>query len=214
MASNILKFGAAVAVLALAAFIAFGLQSQGIQFRTVVSGSMSPAINVGDVVAIARVNASDLKIGDIITFGSAGTYTTHRIINVTPDGFLTKGDANEDPDMEVTRPGSVEGIVIFCIPYLGHLGNFVRTPMGFALFIFIPGLLIILNELAKIKKEVKGKKHKVPRLEYRHYEKNPIKADIEPKPEPLQKTVHKNFGQYESIREELEKKERQKHGQD
>ncbi len=151
-----------IGVLAIAA-----ISLQGLEFKTVISGSMSPVINTGDVVAITKVNTEELKLGDIITFGDGKTFTTHRIIGITAEGFRTKGDANEDPDMEVIKRQDVVGKVVFTIPYLGYLGSFVRTPMGFAILILIPGALIILTEAVKIKDELRPKKPALPGLEYR-----------------------------------------------
>lgn len=53
-----------------------------------------------------------LKVGDIICFklGSESTKTvTHRIINITDEGFVTKGDANEEPDMWTFKKENVVG---------------------------------------------------------------------------------------------------------
>jgi signal peptidase I len=48
---------------------------------------------------IKPVYPESLKIGDIICFKlSQSTFITLRIINITDEGFITKGDANEDPD--------------------------------------------------------------------------------------------------------------------
>jgi signal peptidase I len=196
----------------IALFALWQINARQIEFKTVISGSMSPAINTGDVVAIEKVNISGLKAGDIITFGHETTYTTHRIMNVTAEGFLTKGDANEDPDISIVKREEVLGKVIFTIPYLGYLGAFVRTPIGFAIFILIPGALIIISEVLKIRGEV-GKK-KVPRLEYRPKDHN-VSVHTSPHAHAIRhaKWTEKKIdpSRYESLQEELEgKKEPEK----
>jgi signal peptidase len=191
-------------VLIIALFTFWQINARQIEFKTVISGSMSPAINTGDVVAIAKANVSELKAGDIITFGQT-TYTTHRIINVTAEGFLTKGDANEDPDITGVKREDVVGKVVFTVPYLGYLGYFVRTPLGFAVFILIPGALIIISEALKIRTEV-GKK-KVPMIEYRPKEHS-VSANNHSHEHAIRHakwTENKiDASKYESLQQELE----------
>lgn len=121
------------------------------RYEPVFTGSMEPAIHVGSVVVIKPVDAETLKTGDIICFKlSQSTSVTHRIINVTDGGFVTKGDANEDPDQWTVKRENVIGKVIFTIPYIGYIGYFVRTPIGFILLIIIPATLLIIHEIIKI----------------------------------------------------------------
>ena len=133
-------------------------------YEPVYTGSMEPAIPVGSVVVIKPVDTETLNIGDIICFRlseSATTTVTHRIINITNEGFTTKGDANEDSDQWIVKKENVIGKAIFTIPYVGYLGYFVRTPIGFILLIIIPASLIIILEMRIIAKQLKKQK---PRL--------------------------------------------------
>ncbi|MEM0095693.1 MAG: signal peptidase I [Candidatus Bathyarchaeia archaeon] len=136
------------------------------RYEPVYTGSMEPAIPVGSIVVIKPVNPETLKIGDIICFkiGSESTTTvTHRIINITANGFITKGDANEDPDWWVVKKENVVGKVIAIIPLIGYLGYFVRTPLGFTLLIIIPASLIIIMEIRNIIKEYRKQKPNPPK---------------------------------------------------
>jgi signal peptidase len=126
------------------------------RYEPVYTGSMEPAIPVGSVVVIKPVDPETLKIGDIICFQlSEPTSITHRIINITDEGFITKGDANEDPDQWTVKKENVIGKAIFTIPFIGYIGYFVRTPTGFILLIVIPASLIIIMEIRNIAKELK-----------------------------------------------------------
>ena len=137
-----------------------------LQFKTVLSGSMSPAINAGDVVLISKTNPEEIKEGDIITFREGKTFITHRVIEIVNNSFRTKGDANEDPDMKIIKTEQIVGKVIFVIPFLGYLGYFVRTPLGFLIFILIPGFLLIYSEIKKIRQIIKAKpKYEIDRME-------------------------------------------------
>jgi signal peptidase len=131
---------------------------------SVLSGSMEPAIHTGSVVIVAP--AEDYKIGEVITFGEISktkTPTTHRIndIKVVNDKpvYITKGDANNAPDNKEVAASEVKGKVLFSIPYLGFALNFVKQPIGFALVIIVPAILIIWEEAKKIFHEItRGKK--------------------------------------------------------
>lgn len=194
-----------MAALAISSILVFQLHEKKIEFKTVVSSSMSPSINAGDVVAIEKVNASELKAGDVITFVFAGTYTTHRIINVSAGGFLTKGDANKDPDMDIVKRSEVAGKVVFTIPFFGYIGSFVRTPMGFAVLILIPGLLIIVSEALKLRKDWGGEK--VPRFEHPHrHHASRINVLHQTRPIQNAKRAEKKIdaSKYQTLQEELE----------
>ena len=133
------------------------------RYEPVYTGSMEPAIPVGSVVVIKPVDPETLKIGNIICFkieSKSPTTVTHRIIGITAEGFITKGDANEDPDTWTVKKENVIGKVISIIPYVGYIGHFARTPIGFILLIIIPATLIIFMEIRNIMKEVKKKEEK------------------------------------------------------
>ena len=128
-------------------------------YEPVYTGSMEPAIPVGGIVVIKPVNPETLREGDIICFQlSESTSVTHRIINVTDEGFKTKGDANEDPDQGIVEKENIIGKVIFIMPFIGYLGYFVRTPIGFILLIILPVSLIIIMETGNIAKELRKQK--------------------------------------------------------
>jgi len=130
-------------------------------YEPVYSGSMEPAIPVGGIVVIKPVDPETLKIGDVICFkleGGSATTVTHRIFNMTEEGFITKGDANEDPDQWTVKKGNVIGKVVFTVPFIGYLGSFVRTPVGLILLIILPASLIIIMEARDIVKELRKQK--------------------------------------------------------
>jgi len=136
-----------------------------IKLMTVKSGSMEPAIKMGNIVATRP--ASNYEIGDIITyreFGEKKPSITHRIYEIESKNgqplYTTKGDANESADSTKVPQKDVVGKVFLNIPYLGYVINFIRTPIGFILIVIIPTLAIILDEVKKIYIEIKKKKEK------------------------------------------------------
>jgi len=145
-------------------------QVAGYQMYIVLSGSMSPEFDTGSLVFVREKEPEQLVVGDIITFRSINdpdSLTTHRIVEVQRDDglrFITRGDANNVNDPNPVPADNVVGLVTGDVPYVGYLLNFVQTPQGLVLLIFVPGVLIILFELNKIVRYLtqgnNGKKNK------------------------------------------------------
>ena len=91
----------------------------------VASGSMTPSLEVGDVVIVAKAPASDIKPGDILVFKENTMTITHRVTAVSSSGntvqFTTRGDANNAADKEPVGVNRVEGKILFRIPKIGWL---------------------------------------------------------------------------------------------
>jgi signal peptidase len=102
---------------------------------TVLSGSMVPEFAPGAVVVDRPVAASSLRVGDVITYATtdevsgAPIFITHRIVEVRSDAgapvFITRGDANEDPDTRPVEASQVRGEVWYHVPYVGTARNFL-----------------------------------------------------------------------------------------
>jgi signal peptidase len=105
---------------------------------TIISGSMTPTIAVGDIVVDAPVTAaqaSQLHVGQIISFRAAPgspEFITHRIVAVrVQDGavsYITKGDANNSADSTPRPASDVIGLYSFSIPRGGYVLVAMHTP--------------------------------------------------------------------------------------
>jgi signal peptidase len=131
-----------------------------VELKIVQSGSMEPAVPVGSLVVIKP--SEQYRVGDIITFGAdtkTQVPTTHRILSVDKslDGttYTTKGDANEEADPSVVHERDIIGKVLLDVPYAGYVLHFAKQPLGFALVIGVPAILIIFDELFTIFGELK-----------------------------------------------------------
>ncbi len=85
----------------------------------VVSGSMSPAVEVGDVVLAAPQPQEQLQAGDVVVLQTGTGRLTHRLVGVTAAGWQTQGDANPTPDSDPARPEQVLGRVVVVVPAVG-----------------------------------------------------------------------------------------------
>lgn len=105
----------------------------GYKAAAVVSGSMRPVLDEGDLVVFSTLPPPDerglsdlgIDVGDVILFISprdGRTQIVHRVIQVTSDGRVaTKGDANSTPDNWLVEPADIRGKVRFVVPYAGTL---------------------------------------------------------------------------------------------
>jgi signal peptidase len=127
----------------------------GWRVDTVLSGSMEPTLKVGGIVITRPVPFDDIKEGDIITYlaPSDNKLTSHRVNSISGSfllGFATKGDANEQPDPYLVPMEAVVGKVVFTLPYIGYVTNFIKTPAGFLVLLGIPGIIVIIMEIRNI----------------------------------------------------------------
>ena len=134
----------------------------GMSFFTIYGGSMMPTIPIGSVVAVKSVEASTIKVGDIITFrtGAEGDkVATHRVVEVSNGSgalsFRTAGDSNANPDGNAVLAENVVGKVWFHMPFVGYLSSFVTTKLGFIFLIVVPGIFIISLEVRTIIAELR-----------------------------------------------------------
>jgi signal peptidase len=107
----------------------------GRELFIVGGGSMEPAIPVGSLVVVARVDAQTVAIGDVVTMrGASGVAITHRvsrIVDLTEGRFFeTKGDANKRPDAGLVPASAIVGEVGLSIPYAGYAQSYLSTGMG------------------------------------------------------------------------------------
>jgi signal peptidase I len=129
--------------------------ARGEQMMIITSGSMEPSIPVAAVVYVAPLPSADLRVGDVITFGSAqgAALTTHRIIGIRSiDGapfYQTQGDANRTPDPNLTPAGAVVGKVTMTLPFIGRVLDFASTLTGRLLLIVFPVLVLTGRQLGQ-----------------------------------------------------------------
>jgi len=138
------------------------------KFLVVQSGSMEPTIKRMGIVVVKP--AEEYQKGEIVTVADPADpriTVTHRIFDIEETEeeklFVTKGDANDSPDSERARKEQVLGKVILTVPYLGYPVSFAKTTEGLIILIVIPAVIIIYDELRKIKEElikIKNKKKK------------------------------------------------------
>jgi len=139
-------------LLAAAAPLAIGDRS-----FTVRSGSMTPAIETGDVLVTEPISPLAAKVGDIVTFRDpegSGKLFSHRVQSVRPAGddvhFVTRGDANTATEHWNVPAGGSVGKVVYRIPKIGYALVWTGTIPARIALIAIPALLLCCTGLARI----------------------------------------------------------------
>ncbi|MTI66898.1 MAG: signal peptidase I [Firmicutes bacterium] len=141
----------------------------GYKPMSVLTGSMRPKLQPGDMIVAKDILPKEVKLKDIITFKiGSNTLVTHRVVDiVTKDNklyFKTKGDANNVKDQDLVSSDQLIGVLAFNIPKGGYIANFIRSPKGFLLLIIVPIILLLGGELKSILSDVDECDNKVKKF--------------------------------------------------
>ena len=150
---NIFSTILVVAVVLCAIFL-MGSRLLGYKCYTIISGSMQPTYNVGDLIYVKPVEPETVKVGDPITFvlNEDLVVATHRVVRIDAENmrFYTKGDANEIEDNDPVHFNNLIGVPKYSIPKLGYVSEFIQTRNGMYITIIAGIILVILLFLPDI----------------------------------------------------------------
>ena len=138
----------------------------GIKTYVIISGSMEPNINIGDLVVAKKIKG-ELQVGDIISYRKGHSVITHRISQKTEDEngekiYKTKGDNNNTEDSEEIRKEDIEGKVIKVIPKIGNIMIILKNKVVATIVVIILSIYIYKNYKKNRKLNLRHKK----RMEY------------------------------------------------
>jgi signal peptidase len=124
---------------------------------TMRSGSMTPTLEVGDVVVTEPIAPLAARVGEIVTFRDpegSGRLFSHRVQSVQPGGdvvhFVTRGDANTATERWSVPADGTVGRVLYRVPKIGYALVWAATPPGRIALIAIPALLLCWTALLRI----------------------------------------------------------------
>lgn len=167
-----------------AALIPAILTSQyGFGFSPILTGSMQPSANPGDLFITRLVPAATLQVGDIIAINNqiTGTYYSHRIYEMRMVNgalrIITKGDSNESPDREpfMVSPVSKVSKAIKVVPSIGQPMVYMNTVQGrqsAATFLVISNILALFVILFRKKIFTSSTSERVYRELYQEERRN------------------------------------------
>jgi signal peptidase I len=121
-------------------------------YRTlaVLSGSMRPVMEPGDVIVATPIRNVDLKVGDVITYHvptGDRHLITHRVVEIVEPGeypvIRSQGDANDTVDQLARLKQPTVWKTRLVVPRLGYLLIWLRSPaMRVAGSVLAPLLLL------------------------------------------------------------------------
>jgi signal peptidase I len=129
---------------------------------TVMSGSMSPTIETGDVVVMKRVEGAP-QVGDVVAITvpdeARSRYgyppqVIHRVVRIGGDGQVTtKGDARRESDPFTVPAGEVDTKVVTTLPAAGRALAFLTSTLGLV-WLGLGALLLIVMPLLERQREL------------------------------------------------------------
>jgi signal peptidase len=101
--------GEVLAIVVVVALVAGQALGYPVLLGFVETGSMEPTLNPGDgFVAVPTAIDGDVEEGDVVVFRAeqiqGGGLTTHRVVDETDRGYVTRGDANPFTDQDSDEP--------------------------------------------------------------------------------------------------------------
>ncbi len=137
----------------------------GYSIFTIISESMLPKYEIGDMVFAKKVDPREIKVGDdVVYLGEKGSFkdkiVTHQVVKKQKINgqylFETKGLANPTSDPQINET-QLLGVVIFKGNILSFLSRIVNNTYGFYFVIFIPLAILFCFEIIDIIAERKEK---------------------------------------------------------
>ncbi|KQS22570.1 signal peptidase I [Frigoribacterium sp. Leaf186] len=129
-----LSAGLLAVVLGLAVVLIVVPKAAGATPLTVLTGSMEPRLPPGTLIVVAPTPVDEIRIGDVVTYqieSGRPEVISHRVTEIvsSSDGgtaFVTKGDANSEPDAALVLPEQVRGTLWYSVPWLGFVNQVVN----------------------------------------------------------------------------------------
>lgn len=154
----------------------------------VLTDSMYPVIESGDLIICHTEEPENVRTGDVIAFfdpaGNGTTIVTHRVLEVTELGgqlaWRTKGDNNNTEDrLLVTAEKLVAVYEGTRIPGAGNVALFMQTTPGLILCVVCPILLLVGYDMLRRKLYEKSSKKDTDALLAELEELRRLKAEKE-----------------------------------
>jgi signal peptidase len=125
-----LSAGLLALVLLLAALVVAIPAFSGSTALTILTSSMEPAYPPGTLIVVRPLAATEIRIGDAITYqleSGQPEVVTHRVTAISSTGgdlsFTTRGDNNGADDEKPVLPVQVNGRVWYSVPYVGYVNT-------------------------------------------------------------------------------------------
>ena len=117
----------------------------------VLTDSMYPEIESGDLIICRTAEADEIEVNDIISFfdpaGNGASIVTHRVIEIVEEdgeiSFRTCGDNNNTEDKELVPAENLVGVYKMRIAGAGHIAMFMQSTAGLIICVVLPIILLV-----------------------------------------------------------------------
>ena len=138
----------------------------GVSPLIVLTDSMLPEISSGDLIIAEKIDAGQIKVGDVISFfdpaGNGSSVVTHRVIEIVEENGITKwrtrGDNNNTEDKVLVPFENLVGIWTGTrIAGAGSVAMFLQTTPGLIVCVGCPLVLLVGYDVLRRRKYDKAK---------------------------------------------------------
>lgn len=132
----------------------------------VLTDSMHPEIESGDLIICNTAEAEAIKVNDVISFfdpaGNGTSIVTHRVIEIIEENgevfFRTRGDNNNTEDKELVPAENLVGVYKMRIAGAGHIAMFMQSTAGLVVCVVLPIILLVGYDIIRRRIYEKNKK--------------------------------------------------------
>ena len=150
----------------------------------VLTDSMYPVIESGDLIICRTAEPDEIQVGDVIAFfdpaGNGSTIVTHRVLEVTEEGWRTKGDNNNAEDRLTVKPDDL--VARYDGTRIAGAGNaalFMQTTPGLIVCVVLPLIVLVGYDAIRRRMYEKANKRDTDQLLAELEELRRLKAEKE-----------------------------------
>lgn len=128
----------------------------------VLTDSMYPEIESGDLIICQAIDPEEIKVGDVISFfdpqGNGTSIVTHEVIEILEDGsYRTQGTNNNTADELPVPTENLVGIYRSRIAGAGNVALFLQSTAGLVVCVLLPIILLVGYDILRRRKYDKAK---------------------------------------------------------
>lgn len=145
----------------------------GYKLFVIVSESMKPSLDIGDVILTKERDPKEIKVKDVITYtGNTGNVkdkiVTHQVVNIQTETnevtgktrhiFWTQGTNNSVIDSYSVYEEQIHGVVVHKFFFISIISRLIRTTLGLIIFVIFPLSMLFVFEIMDIRRELKERR--------------------------------------------------------
>ena len=150
----------------------------------VLTDSMYPVIESGDLIICHTAEPEEIQVGDVIAFfdpaGNGSSIVTHRVLEVWEEGWRTKGDNNQTEDRLTVKPEKLvaryDGTRI---AGAGNVALFMQTTPGLIVCVVLPLIVLVAYDAIRRRMYERANKQDTDQLLAELEELRRLKAEKE-----------------------------------